>query len=295
MSYVSSFMILSVVMVPTFIAVGLVWAQRKRLESDGRRSPIENRTIYGPGEQLRKRVDDHSGEILLSLTMLFFVGPLLIALWAARYVPWQHIRLGFWDYAFVGMYAGVAISCIWKIQKHAHLRRIATAGLQAELFTAQELNRLMALGCSVLHDIPGDRFNIDHVVVGPRAVYAVETKSVRKPKDSHKVSYDGEKLHFPTFSDAKRLEQTKRQADWLSKYLRQTLGQNIPVVPALALPGWWIETKGPKAEVQVFTPVGRGAVFMADDRGDRKIDVATVGLITQALALRYPTSETEQK
>jgi hypothetical protein len=141
----------------------------------------------------------------------------------------------------------------------------------------------MALGCTVLHDVPCGRFNIDHLVIGPRAVYAVETKSVRKPKDDYKVIYDGERLHFPGFSDSKRLEQARRQADWLAKHLRQLLNRPIPVVPALALPGWWIESKNANADVQVFTPTGRGANFMAGDRGGVGIDWATAGLVTQAL------------
>lgn len=295
MSYLTSFLVLAAVFVPSAIAVGLVWAQRRRLANDGRRSPIENRPIYGAGEQLRKRVEDHGDEILLSLTMLFFIGPLLIALWASKYVPWTQVRLNFWDYVLVAMYVGVAVAAIWRIHKHANLRRIANAGLQAELYTAQELNRLMALGCTVLHDVPGERFNIDHVVIGPRAVYVVETKSVRKPKDDYKVIYDGERLHFPGFSDSKRLEQARRQAEWLAKHLRQVLNRPIPVVPALALPGWWIESKCANADVQVFTPTGRGANFMADDRAGARIDAATAGLVTQALVMRYPTGDAAKK
>jgi hypothetical protein len=294
MRHLASLLALVAVFLPTSIAVVLVWFQRKRLANDGRRSPIENRPIHGAGEHLRKRVEEHGDEILLSLTILFFMGPVMIAIWASKYVPWSSLRLGFWDFVLIGLYAGMAAVAIWRIYKHADLRRIANAGLQAELYTAQELNRLMALGCTVLHDVPCDRFNIDHVVIGPRAVYAIETKSVRKPKDNYKVTYDGDRLHFPGFSDSKRLEQTRRQAEWLAKHLRQVLNQQIPVVPALALPGWWIEPSNSTADVQVFTPAGRGANFMADDRGGRRIDAATAGLITQSLVMRYPANEAKK-
>lgn len=295
MSYLTHVIVLASVFVPSAIAVALVWLQRKRLDNDGRRSPIENRPIYGAGEQLRKRVDEHGDEILLSLTMLFFIGPMLIAMWALQRLPLDRIRLGIWDFVLILLYAGFTITMIWRIQKGVGLRRIANAGLQAELYTAQELNRLMALGCTVIHDVPGERFNIDHVVIGPRAVYAIETKSVRKPRDNHKVVYDGDRLHFPDFSDNKRLEQTRRQAEWLAKHLRQVLGRPVPVVPALALPGWWIESNNAAAEVQVFTPAGRGAHFMADDRAGRRIDAATAGLVTQALVMRYPADEAVRK
>lgn len=295
MTYVALLVVLAAVFVPSFVALALVWLQRKRIERDGRRSPIENRTVYGAGEQLRKRIDEHGDEMLFALTMLFFIGPLLLSLWAMQRVPWQQVRVGLWDYVLVGVYAGVAIAAVWRIQRHAALRRMAKAGLQAELYTAQELNRLMALGCTVLHDVPGERFNIDHVVIGPRAVYAVETKSVRKPQGNYKVTYDGGKLHFPGFSDSKRVEQTRRQADWLAKHLRQVLGRPVPVVPALALPGWWIEPSNSQTDVQIFTPSGRGAHFMADERAGRRIDAATAGLVTQALVMRYAADESIRK
>lgn len=301
MQFLPHLIVLAAVFVPSAIAVVLVWAQRKRFERDGRRSPIENRPVYGPGEYLRRRVEDHTDELMLSLTMLFFIGPMLIALWALERIPLAQIQFGLWDYVMIAMYAAAATTAISRIHKHAHLRRIAKAGLQAELYTAQELNRLMAMGCTVLHDVPGDHFNIDHVVIGPRAVYAVETKSVRKPrassaKDHFKVAYDGQCLRFPDFSDSKRLQQTKRQADWLASYLRQATGQSVPVVPALALPGWWIEAVASSAysDVRVFNPAGRGAHFMAD-RTPSIVDPGTTALITQALVMRYPPEETAKK
>lgn len=291
MSYLMMLAILATIFVPMAIVVATVWLQRRLLDRDGRRSPIENRPILGAGEQLRKRIEDQTDEVLMGLTMIFFAGPALVAFWATQHVPWQQLKIGFWDYLLLAAYVGISIGSALRVIKYVSLRRKAVAGLQAELYTAQELNRLMASGCTVLHDVPADRFNIDHVVIGPRAVFAVETKSVRKPKEDFKVVYDGERLHFPGFSDGKRIEQTRRQADWLAKHLRQVLGRPVPVVPALALPGWWIESKQSSAEVQVFTPAGRGASFMADDRGARTIDAATAGLVTQALVMRYPTEE----
>jgi hypothetical protein len=59
MNNLSSLLVLAAVAIPACIAVALVWLQRKGLNRDGRRSPIENRTIFGAGEQLRKRVEQH--------------------------------------------------------------------------------------------------------------------------------------------------------------------------------------------------------------------------------------------
>jgi hypothetical protein len=95
-------------------------------------------------------------------------------------------------------------------------------------------------------------------------VFAIETKTRRKPKDKdpkgqagHKVIYDGEQLHFPAPMRADRfgLEQARNNAAWLSGKLTALNGCPIPVNPVLVLPGWWIEGKG-KGSVAVLNPKG---------------------------------------
>src|SRR5690606_5819201 len=135
---------------------------------------------------------------------------------------------------------------------------------------------------------PAENFNIDHVVIGPRAVYAVETKSVRRPKgkgdaDVHRVSYDGKALRFPDFVNTDALAQAARQAQWLKRKLHEALGMEVPVVAALALPGWFIDRTeaGKGADVMVFTPMGKGADFLA--RGQERLAPEQRKLIAQAL------------
>ena len=300
MAYVTILIVISSIVVPVLLTLGLVLGYRKWQDRDGRRSPIEGRVIYGPGEQLRKRVEAHGDEVMAGMAVLFFVGPYFLAYWALRRIDLTKVTFGWGDYLIFAAFLVIAAGMVLRIFKHGKKGRMAMAGLKAELYTAQELNRLMGLGCTVLHDVPGEKFNIDHVVIGPRAVYAVETKSVRKPaaasaKDHFKVAYDGQCLRFPDFSDSKRLQQTKRQADWLASYLRQATGQQIPVVPALALPGWWIETSANASNnIRVFNPAGRGAQFMAD-RTVSNVDPGTAALITQALVMRYPTESSAKK
>lgn len=49
-------------------------------------------------------------------------------------------------------------------------------------------------------------------------------------------------LHIvPGWTVKEPLEQARRQAKWLSEWLSKTMGENIPVNPVLAIPGWYIE------------------------------------------------------
>jgi hypothetical protein len=49
-------------------------------------------------------------------------------------------------------------------------------GERGELRVAEILDELRSSGYRAFHDLAGDGFNIDHVVVGPAGVFAIETK-----------------------------------------------------------------------------------------------------------------------
>jgi hypothetical protein len=144
-------------------------------------------------------------------------------------------------------------------------RRNFYLGLDAELAVGQELNHLMLLGCRVFHDFPAENFNIDHVIVGPGGVFAVETKGRAKPDKGRgsvdaTVIYDGQILRFPYWHEKAPLEQAKRQAEWLQKWLSSAIGEAVSVRPALALPGWFIERTKP-GNVLIFN--GKSPNFLA--------------------------------
>jgi hypothetical protein len=109
----------------------------------------------------------------------------------------------------------------------------------------------------VYHDFPADKFNIDHVVVSPKGVFAVETKG-RSKQDKKRgsgeatVVYDDQVLRFPGWIEKEPLDQSKRQAVWLSQWLSSAVGEQIAVKPVLALPGWFIERKKPSPDLILF-------------------------------------------
>lgn len=291
----AAFLPLVASLVPAAFAVAVVATGRKRQEHNGMRSPIAKKRIHGAGEELRKRIDEQTREIMRFVLTLLLVGPYFFAVWALNHVQWNKVVFGTVEILFLIAAATMTIWAIRRLVIHSAARRRAISGLRAELFTAQELNRLLAKGCTVAHDLPGDHFNIDHVVIGPHVVYAVETKSIRKPpdrkhEDTFKVAYDGKSLRFPHFVTRDPIIQAQKQAQWLQRYLLDAIARPVRVIPAVALPGWWIDstTHTRDCAVPVFNPVGRGAEFMADPRSAPLLDAATVALIKQALVMRYP-------
>ena len=127
-----------------------------------------------------------------------------------------------------------------------NLRQSYRLGYEGEIAVGQELNQLMRDGYYVYHDFPADKFNIDHIIVGASGIFAVETKARSKPtskdrKADAKVKYDGKFLRFPNGTDIESLEQARRQAEWLSKWLQSAVGEPVRVRPVVALPGWFVE------------------------------------------------------
>lgn len=263
---------------------------RRRSE---RRAPLQDRQIgHVPGQQLSKRVEEHHENVLLALITMYYAAPIMMLAWALNRIPADRLKFDGLSWVFVVGAVALFGSGAYAFAKNWKQRQAAEDGLVAERVTGMQLNRLLEHGCLILHDLPGDGFNIDHVVISPRGVYAVETKSFRKPsakvEDPFTVRYDGSVLTFPDFIETSAIEQSERYAQWLSRYLRE--GQiDAPVTPALALPGWMVEQSEDtwrSARVKVFNPMGRGATFMAKDF--RRLDAQARHAISQMLASRYP-------
>jgi hypothetical protein len=155
--------------------------------------------------------------------------------------------------------------------------------------TGEELNQLMLRGCRVFHDFPAERFNIDHVVVEPRGVFAVETKGRAKPvrgrgREDATVTYDGNLLLFPTWQERQPVEQASRQAVWLAKWLTSAVGEPVTVHAAISLPGWYVDRKAAAVSPNVFNP--RNATFLAEPAGDKELSASLIQRIAHQVEQR---------
>ena len=121
-------------------------------------------------------------------------------------------------------------------------------GISGEQAVAESLGEAGEFGFRAFHDLPaGDNWNIDHVAVGTRGVFLIETKARRRRgsrngQPEHEVNFDGATLQFPTstFKETQQIEQAKRNAAWLSNYLRDKTGDPVRVEPLVVLPGWYV-------------------------------------------------------
>jgi len=243
-------LILVFLLVPALM-LGLLWLSKWRRKRSGKRPPFKEQLLRSPGEGLRREIadinDDFAGYMMSASTfplLLYCIYTIGIAK-----VP----AVLFW---VVG--GGVTLLLIWKVMTLVERRRLLRIGLAGEMATGEELNRLMLDGYHIYHDFPGDRFNIDHILVGPSGVFAVETKARSKESRENrmteaKVTYDGERLRFPSWVTSEPIDQAKAQAAWLSKWLSSAVGDPVKATPIVAIPGWYIDRKTPDG-VPVLNP-----------------------------------------
>lgn len=208
------------------------------------------------GWSLQRRMQDAMDDAMTSLLSAFMVGGLAWALSLSAKLPGTALVIcGFLATSGCVLRSGVGI------KRYINCR----LGLQGEQIVGQVLDRASSETIEVFHDLeirePGKKpWNIDHVVLTPAGVFAIETKARRKPRTTagvgqqgHKVLYDGRQLLFPSPMKANRfgLEQAERNSVWLGEKIRKLTGERIPVWPVLVLPGWWVEAKG-KGPVSVL-------------------------------------------
>jgi hypothetical protein len=126
---------------------------------------------------------------------------------------------------------------LWGVLRHSRRLRY---GYEAELVAGQELNGLGGLGYYVFHDVPlGERAaKVDHVLVGPAGVFAVETEARARRDPEREVTYDGASLCFARQRETEPLEKAIACARRMKEWLSAEVGEPLPVQPIVVLPGW---------------------------------------------------------
>ena len=107
---------------------------------------------------------------------------------------------------------------------------------------------MQAQGCRVFHDILGDGFNVDHVVLSPHGIFVIETKTISKPgrtspQPTIKLTSSGI-LAGGADLGAAPVDQARAAARWVFRLLEEGTGKTYPVKPCVVFPGWFVEPMG---------------------------------------------------
>lgn len=233
-------------LLPMLALVAVVLWKRRQLDREERRDPITTDLRCLPGSSLQEELDEFADSRIDRLVAALVVG-LSVGLFVAfrrmapEFKPWDWL-----DTALLMAAIGLALYYARQITRDMPQQRKLKQGIRAEQATAQELAASLAGDNRIINDVQARDFNIDHVVITPVGVFAVETKSRLKAPagngaDAVRVKYNGKQLEFPGWTETKPVQQAERQARWLNNYLRESTGESYPVIAVLALPGWFIE------------------------------------------------------
>jgi hypothetical protein len=231
-----------------FVVVVGIW--KWRISRRQERPPVPEKLVRAPGETLRQKLERFDDTLLLHLVASALV-PLLAMVFGLMGITRLPENAQFWALLGLLLLIGAALffSARW-LMLILEKRRNHYLGYFGERVVGETLDALRAKGFRIFHDVPAleatPPFNLDHIIVGPTGVFAVETKTRRKGKarpnfEEHKIVFDGQQLVYPWGEDFHGLNEARDRALWLDQWLAQILGKRVPVQPILTFPGWWVE------------------------------------------------------
>lgn len=256
------------------------WRRREK------RSPICRDILRGPGESLRLRLAMLDDQLNDQIFNLIFV-PVIASIFTLAPTLARGGTPSTGNYlSFIIAYLILLPVPLIKFTRIIPKRANCQLGLDAELAVGRELNQIMREGFYVFHDFPEEHNNIDHVVVGPSGVFAVETKGRPKPdkgrgSDDAKVLFNGDAFVFPdNVKETEYISQARKQAASLSKWLSSAVGEPVKVKAALALPGWYIKWQKSKDLIILF---GKSENYANALKGREVLSATTIQRIVHQL------------
>lgn len=246
------------------------------------KSPIKERPLNNPGESLERRVQE--------IRYDEYLAP---AIWATFAVVMAGLEWWRWffqtplsPWAYTILAVAVVAYAVRKILKACSKVKNYEQGLEGEKSVGQFLETLRSKGALVLHDIGGDGFNLDHVVIHPTGIYVIETKALSKPDQGKaELIFDGERITKDGMEqDRNPLTQVTAQSRWLRDQLKESTGHTFPIRPVVLYPGWYVkptdEARG--SHVWVLNPTGL-PVYMAHE--EEKLSPEDMHLCHSRMAL----------
>lgn len=204
-----------------------------------KKSPLKHKPLRYAGQSLDEEItrifDDKLTMYILAPTLLLVITLLEWYRWYFNMPPTP------WTATIM-----LLIAIIYSIYKIIPLRKkiaLMRLGSDGEKEVAEHLEKLRSMGANIFHDIIGDGFNIDHVVVSRKGILLIETKTRSKPaKGETKITFDGQKIAIngEHFNDD-ILIQVRAGATWLQSLINDLTANSYSVRPIVVFPGWYVQ------------------------------------------------------
>lgn len=216
------------------------------------KSPLKEIPLRLPGQSVQEEINRliDNKMVFPIFAALFFILVAFLDWWHAISKappnPWLSTAVA------AGVTAYTAISII-RGRKQLTLLKLARDG---ERIVAEQLDKLKQQGAVVIHDVVGDGFNIDHVILSRKGLFVAETKTWSKPtRGSPTITYDGDVLLVNGRKPERDpVSQAKGNARWIATELTASTGKGFPVKPVVLFPGWFVEPTPRGSNVWILEP-----------------------------------------
>ncbi len=254
------------------------------------KSPIKNLPVRQAGQSIRMEIEElWQNKLLRPLCAVIVTMSVAIYAW----------ELAVFKLPVTPMFMTVLLlaSILWLLlsfRKHLPQFKNLNLGLVGERAVGQFLEEeLRKYGYQVLHDIPGDGFNVDHVVIGTSGIYTIETKTHSKPaKGGCSIKYDGAQVSINGIKPNRDpIIQAKAQNRWLADIFEQSTGRKFKIQSVVLYPGWFVEASVQWPEVWVQNEKQFPATIT---RQNQSIGDADVHLLTYHLKLHVIAKTKEE-
>lgn len=196
------------------------------------------------GESLQVKISEIEWNITETIMYpaVFFVLTIWVWLAAVGFMTFNWLTAVFMSIVT----AVLAIRAYRKVKEDRTKLKAYRKGLEGERLVGESLNSLSD-NCTtfVFHDIPGERFNVDHIVVSTRGIFAIETKHFDRTK-GHEFYFDGNMV-FRQNKDGKRypcpklLPQMDGEASYIQQEIEKRAEIKLPVTKVAVIVGSYIE------------------------------------------------------
>lgn len=228
----------------------------KQSKANSKKSPLKAKPLRMAGqsldENIRNRLDDKG---LKYAVLIVFPVVLAMMEWYRWYVDAPYTP---WVYTFIAvMICPIGIYKAFKLkQELIKLKQ----GRDGEIAVGQYLESFREQGCKIFHDIVGEGFNLDHVVISKNGIFVIETKTYSKPSQGKAtIQHKGDELIIDGFNAGSDiLNQARAQVHWLRSLIEEMTGKHYTIKPVVVFPGWYIQSDNMKNDVWVLNPKALG-------------------------------------
>jgi hypothetical protein len=204
------------------------------------------------GESLRERREKIVDENVLPMISVLFV--FWFIYFTQELQEWTHSGPQPRLWLSIAIVATL-VAAIW-FRRLIPIARRFNRGERGERHVADVLEDLRSDGYKPVHDIVGKNFNVDHVLVGPSGVFAIETKF--RSGQGEITFRNGETLLVDGFPEEKDcLKQARGSAKAVSQLIAENCARREWVTPIVVFVGnWKIRNAWRDTDTRVFTPDG---------------------------------------